>query len=107
MRQWMRDIILITTVYRQNFVEPLADLLWILMIFLRRNLPLWLQAKPLPGANRLMKHLHKHGVPFALASNSLREYIDVKISLQKGWKEYFSVILGSDQVKSGKPSPDL
>ncbi|KAF3973296.1 hypothetical protein ACB098_06G122900 [Castanea mollissima] len=67
----------------------------------------WLQAKPLPGANRLMKHLHKHGVPFALASNSLREYIDAKISLQKGWKEYFSVILGSDQVKSGKPSPDL
>ncbi|GKA49066.1 bifunctional riboflavin kinase/FMN phosphatase-like protein, partial [Tanacetum coccineum] len=23
------------------------------------------------------------------------------------WKEYFSVILGGDQVKSGKPSPDL
>ncbi|GLT61130.1 hypothetical protein SLA2020_338560 [Shorea laevis] len=67
----------------------------------------WLQAKPLPGANRLIKHLHKHGVPFALASNSLREYIDEKISHQRGWKEYFSVILGSDQVKSGKPSPYL
>lgn len=36
----MRDIIFITTVYHQNFVEPLADLLWILMIFFRRNLPL-------------------------------------------------------------------
>ncbi|XP_062153580.1 bifunctional riboflavin kinase/FMN phosphatase-like isoform X2 [Alnus glutinosa] len=67
----------------------------------------WLQAKPLPGANRLIKHLHKHGVPFALASNSLQEYIDAKISHQRGWKEYFSVILGSDQVKSGKPSPYL
>ncbi|XP_059449736.1 bifunctional riboflavin kinase/FMN phosphatase-like isoform X2 [Corylus avellana] len=67
----------------------------------------WLQAKPLPGANRLIKHLHKHGVPFSLASNSLREYIDAKISLQRGWKEYFSVIIGSDQVKSGKPSPYL
>uniref|UniRef100_A0A1S3XWA7 Bifunctional riboflavin kinase/FMN phosphatase n=1 Tax=Nicotiana tabacum TaxID=4097 RepID=A0A1S3XWA7_TOBAC len=25
----------------------------------------WLQAKALPGANRLIRHLHKHGVPFA------------------------------------------
>lgn len=24
-----------------------------------------------------------------------------------GWREWFSVILGSDQVKAGKPSPDL
>ena len=24
-----------------------------------------------------------------------------------GWKEQFLVILGGDQVKSGKPSPDL
>ncbi|XP_021680690.2 bifunctional riboflavin kinase/FMN phosphatase isoform X1 [Hevea brasiliensis] len=67
----------------------------------------WLHARPLPGANRLIKHLHKNGVPFALASNSLREYIDAKISHQEGWNECFSTILGSDQVKSGKPSPDL
>ncbi|GAV60158.1 Flavokinase domain-containing protein/HAD_2 domain-containing protein [Cephalotus follicularis] len=67
----------------------------------------WVKAKALPGANRLINHLHKHGVPFALASNSLREYIDAKISHQQGWKECFLVILGSDQVKSGKPAPDL
>ncbi|KAK4438820.1 Bifunctional riboflavin kinase/FMN phosphatase [Sesamum alatum] len=67
----------------------------------------WLLAKALPGANRLMRHLHKHGVPFALASNSLRKNIDGKISHHDGWKEVFTVILGSDQVKSGKPSPDI
>ncbi|KAK4487025.1 hypothetical protein RD792_006340 [Penstemon davidsonii] len=67
----------------------------------------WLQAKALPGADRLMKHLHEHGVPFALASNSLRKNIDGKISHRDGWKERFTVILGSDQVKSGKPSPDI
>lgn len=66
----------------------------------------WLLAKPLPGANRLMGHLHKHGVPFALASNSLRKNIEGKIS-HHGWKENFAVILGSDQVESGKPAPDL
>ncbi|XAR49550.1 Riboflavin kinase [Bertholletia excelsa] len=67
----------------------------------------WAHATALPGANRLIQHLHKHKVPFALASNSLQKYIDAKISHQPGWREYFSVILGSDQVKSGKPSPDI
>nr|XP_043629729.1 bifunctional riboflavin kinase/FMN phosphatase-like isoform X2 [Erigeron canadensis] len=67
----------------------------------------WLQAKPLPGVNRLIKHLHKHGIPFSVASNSARKNVEAKVSAQRGWKEYFSVILGSDDVKSGKPSPDL
>ncbi|XP_019431753.1 PREDICTED: bifunctional riboflavin kinase/FMN phosphatase-like isoform X2 [Lupinus angustifolius] len=67
----------------------------------------WADAKALPGANRLIKHLQKNRVPLALASNSIHEYIEAKISHHKGWKESFSVILGSDQVKSGKPSPYL
>ncbi|KAL1345987.1 hypothetical protein HN51_019637 [Arachis hypogaea] len=67
----------------------------------------WTEAKALPGANRLINHLKKNGVPMTLASNSLRENIDVKISHHNGWKESFSVILGSDQVKSGKPFPYL
>ena len=53
----------------------------------------WMYAKALPGANRLIKHLYDHGIPLALASNSLREYIDLKISHQKGWLFlYFSDI---------------
>lgn len=67
----------------------------------------WKDAKALPGANRLIRYLHKHHIQLALASNSSREYIEAKISYQNGWKECFSVILGSDQVPLGKPSPDL
>ncbi|XP_020535604.1 bifunctional riboflavin kinase/FMN phosphatase [Jatropha curcas] len=67
----------------------------------------WSHARALPGANRLIKHLWKNGVPIALASNSSTENIDAKISHQQGWKYYFSTILGSNQVKSGKPSPDI
>ncbi|KAF8413750.1 hypothetical protein HHK36_001743 [Tetracentron sinense] len=70
-------------------------------------LSLWVQAKALPGANRLIRHLHKHGVPLALASNSIRRNIETKVSHQQGWKEFFSVIIGSDEVNSGKPSPDI
>ncbi|XP_073269491.1 bifunctional riboflavin kinase/FMN phosphatase-like isoform X2 [Primulina huaijiensis] len=79
--------------------------------FTREIMPMyygkWKEAKPVPGADRLMRHLHKHGIQFALASNSLSKNIDGKISHHDGWKERFVAILGSDQVKSGKPSPDI
>jgi len=46
-------------------------------------------------------------VPTAVASNSSRSNIDSKISCHKGWKEYFSAIVGADEVEKGKPSPDI
>lgn len=67
----------------------------------------WWKVKALPGANRLIKHLSGHGVPMALASNSRRATIESKISYHHGWKESFSVIVGSDEVRTGKPSPDI
>ncbi|GLU23095.1 hypothetical protein SLE2022_391270 [Rubroshorea leprosula] len=63
--------------------------------------------KALPGANRLLKHLSGNGVPMALASNSPRKSIESKISYHLGWKEYFSVIIGGDEVTTGKPSPEI
>lgn len=67
----------------------------------------WPSVKALPGADRLIKHLYSHKVPFGLASNSSSEYIHAKISCMKGWKDRFSVVLGSDQVIEGKPAPYL
>ncbi|XP_040375496.1 bifunctional riboflavin kinase/FMN phosphatase isoform X2 [Rosa chinensis] len=67
----------------------------------------WCNIKALPGANRLIKHLSGHRVPIALASNSPRENIETKISFHQGWKESFLVIIGGDEVRSGKPSPEI
>ncbi|GMH30321.1 hypothetical protein Nepgr_032164 [Nepenthes gracilis] len=67
----------------------------------------WCNIKSLPGANRLIKHLHGHGVPMALASNSPKASIEQKISYHQGWKESFSVIIGGDEVRIGKPSPEI
>lgn len=67
----------------------------------------WCKIKAQPGANRLINHLRCHGVPMALASNSPRENIETKISYHQGWKQSFSVIIGGDEVKSGKPSPEI
>ncbi|XP_050215002.1 bifunctional riboflavin kinase/FMN phosphatase [Mercurialis annua] len=67
----------------------------------------WRKIKALPGANRLIKHLRVHNVPMALASNSPKANVESKISYHEGWKESFSVIIGGDEVKSGKPSPEI
>ncbi|KAI4320218.1 hypothetical protein MLD38_033723 [Melastoma candidum] len=67
----------------------------------------WSKIKALPGANRLIKHLRGNGVPMALASNSPRESIELKISFHEGWKESFTVIIGGDEVRDGKPCPEI
>ncbi|OVA20206.1 HAD hydrolase [Macleaya cordata] len=67
----------------------------------------WCNIRALPGANRLIKHLNGHGVPMALASNSPRENIETKIFYHQGWKESFSAIIGGDEVRMGKPSPEI
>ncbi|XP_044977095.1 bifunctional riboflavin kinase/FMN phosphatase-like isoform X2 [Hordeum vulgare subsp. vulgare] len=67
----------------------------------------WQRSSPLPGVNRLLKHLHKNGVPLALASNSIRRNIDHKILKLGELKDCFSVVLGGDQVPHGKPCPDI
>ncbi|XBI19295.1 hypothetical protein VPH35_060859 [Triticum aestivum] len=71
------------------------------------NLKSWQKAKPLPGVRRLLKHLHKNGVPLALASNSETRIIHQKILKLGELKDYFSVVLGVDQVPRGKPYPDI
>lgn len=79
--------------------------------FVKEFTPLFSQhcdnIKPLPGANRLVNHLHGHGILMALASNSSRSNIEQKISCHEGWKESFSVIIGGDEVRNGKPSPEI
>ncbi|XP_065040160.1 uncharacterized protein LOC135584527 isoform X5 [Musa acuminata AAA Group] len=67
----------------------------------------WCNIKALPGANRLIKHLRSNGVTLALASNSSKSCIEAKISFHQGWKESFSVIIGGDEVTTGKPSPEI
>ncbi|KAH9623114.1 hypothetical protein KSS87_013693 [Heliosperma pusillum] len=43
----------------------------------------------------------------ALASNSPKSLIEQKISKNRVWKESFSAIVGIDEVKAGKPSPEI
>ncbi|GAV59582.1 HAD_2 domain-containing protein [Cephalotus follicularis] len=63
----------------------------------------------MPGASRLIRHLHAKEVPIALATGSHRRHFELKTQKHG---ELFSlmhhVVLGDDpEVKQGKPSPDI
>jgi pseudouridine 5'-phosphatase len=67
------------------------------------------QAEPMPGAIRLTMHLHRHGIPQAVATSSDRHNFDLKITNHQEWFRIFQcLIMGDDpEIKHGKPAPDM
>nr|CAD7456573.1 unnamed protein product [Timema tahoe] len=64
----------------------------------------------MPGAERLVKHLHDNGVPIAMATSSSAESMGIKMSAHQELLSRFShVVTGSSdpEVKRGKPQPDI
>jgi pseudouridine-5'-monophosphatase len=61
-----------------------------------------------PGAYELVTHLHRHGIPQAVATSSTRSLFELK-TRQHDWFELFDMIVTGDdpQIKRGKPAPDI
>uniref|UniRef100_A0A2M4ANA3 Pseudouridine-5'-phosphatase n=1 Tax=Anopheles triannulatus TaxID=58253 RepID=A0A2M4ANA3_9DIPT len=77
----------------------------------RRNQLLHLgQAPLLQGAERLVRHLHQHKIPIALATSSGADSVEVKTKNHQELFELFNhKVMGSSDpdVKEGKPAPDI
>jgi pseudouridine-5'-monophosphatase len=67
------------------------------------------RAQPMPGAERLTRHLAQCKVPQAVASSSNQREFRLKTSRHGTWFAMFQcIVLGDDpEVRRGKPAPDI
>lgn len=63
----------------------------------------------MPGAERLVRHLHKHRIPFGVATSSHSGPYDSKTSRHREVFSLFDTIVRGDdsELKKGKPAPDI
>lgn len=64
-------------------------------------------SKLMPGAERLVRHLHKSGVGIAVATSSHRRHFDAKTQQHSSLFALFSHITTGDSVTKGKPHPEI
>merc|ERR1712139_137014 len=61
----------------------------------------------LPGVERLVRHLHHHGIPMAVATSSHRRHFDLKTTLHRELFGLMHHIVTGDQVKKSEPDPEI
>ncbi|KAK9796262.1 hypothetical protein WJX73_007319 [Symbiochloris irregularis] len=68
----------------------------------------WHEAQLMPGAARLLWHLHSHHVMLALATSTSRDTLHRKLSGKdtEGIKPLFKAVNCGDDNQHGKPAPD-
>ena len=59
-----------------------------------------------PGVVALIEECRRRGLPKAVASSSLKAWVDLKLA-SIGLEDAFEVVLGGDDVTLGKPEPDI
>merc|ERR1719277_2654308 len=68
---------------------------------------LFADSKLLPGVDRLVRHLHKHQVPMAVATSSHRRHFELKTTRHGELFGLMHHIVTGDQVAKSKPDPEI
>jgi pseudouridine-5'-monophosphatase len=57
----------------------------------------------------LTAYFHKHNIPMAVATSSVGEAVKLKLQKHQEWFKVFNYLISGDdeQVKHGKPAPDI
>ena len=73
---------------------------------LREQFP---NCQALPGAEDLVRCLHRNQIPIAVATSSNRELFESKTSNHQHWFGLFNTVVTGDdpEIKEGKPAPDI
>lgn len=61
----------------------------------------------MPGAERLVRHLHRNGVGVALATSSHKRHFDAKTQRHGALFSLFNHVVTGDAVSQGKPHPEI
>lgn len=66
-------------------------------------------ARPLPGVERLVRHLKQKGVPICVATSSFKDAFELKTRNNQHLFSLFDLIVTGDdaELKRGKPHPDI
>ncbi|MEO7425007.1 MAG: HAD family phosphatase, partial [Fibrobacteria bacterium] len=73
---------------------------------LYRDLILERGLEPLPGVGPFLERLREAGIPRVIGSSTHRLNITTSLDLL-GWKDFFSAIVSAEDVRKGKPDPDV
>jgi len=94
--EWVRD--------RFQITEPPGEFL---RAYDRAVLTLLEQPlEPLPGVRPLLDELRRRGVPIAVASASLRRWVNATLR-GLGLADAFDAVVSASEVENAKPAPDL
>ena len=64
------------------------------------------EVKEKPGCKKFLEHLRSKGIRMGIATSNNRSMVDVVLE-SLNMKGFFEVITTSDEVKRGKPAPDV
>lgn len=58
------------------------------------------------GVEEILQYFFEDKIPMAVASSSETFVVEERVK-RLGWEKYFSALIGGDQIKNGKPAPDI